>query len=219
MLWSKRAKMIGLSNCLLTLCIILFSVIFTAADAAQPERASQNTKDNTIFDILHMANEANENIYTYLKWFPTGNTSRATNFPDFFAGSYFDKDGKLAVMLTDNSPEIRQALTDAAGNSAVRFESATYSYEELTQMANVIYEKIKENQLSKKDGTHQPNICDDIRYAMLLDEQNMIAVYIHNLTEEKMRAFEDEILDSGAIILRNTNDSFHYLDLQLGVQT
>lgn len=209
MLWSKRAKVIGLLNCLLIFIMLFLFVLTPAVSAAQTKQAVQL---NTYFDTLRNANDASIKIDTYLKCIPCGASARATNYPDFYAGSYFDGNGKLAVMLTDSSPAIRQALMDAAGNSSVRFEAANYSYEELTQLANVLYEKIKKNQQSKKDGTHQPNICDDIRYALLLDSQNMLAVYINNLTEEKMRAFENEVLDNSAIILRNADDTFQYLD-------
>ena len=215
MMWKKRKTKISvLLSSLLALCIVLFSVLSATAvdnnNVQEPEQSGDAALD-VIFDKQRDASEANENIDEFLRCVPNSRTNRATNYPDYYAGSYIDDDGKLAVMLTDNSPEIRQALTDAAGNSAVRFESATYSYEELTQMANVIYEKMKENQLSKKDGTHQPNICDDIRYAMLLDDQNVISVNIHGLTEEKIQSFKNEILDSSAIVFENTNDSFQYL--------
>lgn len=209
MLWCKRVRIIALSNCLLMFVILFLSALTPDARAVQTKQASQA---NTYFDTLRNANQASAKINTYLKCVPTGDTARATNYPDFYAGCYFDGEGKLAVMLTDDSTEIRQALMEAAENSAVRFECATYSYEELTQMANVIYEKIKENQQSKKNGTHQSNICDDIRYSLLLDSQNRLAVYINNLTEEKMRAFESEVLDSSAVILRNADDTFQYLD-------
>lgn len=209
MLWSKRARVIALSNCLLMFLMLFLPVLTPDVSAAQTKQASQT---NTYFDTLRNANQASVGIDTYLKCIPTGIPTRAANYPDFYAGSYFDGEGKLAVMLTDSSPEIRQALMGAAGNSAVRFESATYSYEELTQISNIIYEKVKENQQSKKNGTHQPNICDDIRYALLLDSQNRIGVYINNLTQEKMRAFQNDVLDSSAVILRNADDTFQYLD-------
>lgn len=217
MMWKKRKNKFSIIiTGLLALMIVLFSILSVTAvenNQTQLQKSEQNEDDalNAIFYKQRDASEAGENVDEFLRCVPTGRTNRATSYPDYYAGSYIDDNGKLAVMLTDNAPEIRQALMDAAGNSAVRFESATYSYEELTQIANIIYEKIKENEQSKKNGTHQPNICDDIRYAMLLDDKNVISVNIHELTEEKIQAFKNEIVVSDAIIFENTNDSFQYL--------
>ena len=169
----------------------------------EPEQ-SEDAALNAIFDKQRDASEAGENIDEFLRCVPSGRTNRATSYPDYYAGSYIDGNGKLAVMLTDNTPEIRQTLTEAAGNSAVRFESAAYSHEELTQMMDIISAKIETNLENQKRGTHQPNICDDIRYFMLLDDQNAISVSIFNLTAEKIQNFKNEILDSEAIIFEKT---------------
>jgi hypothetical protein len=210
MIWKKsKNKFSIILSGLLALAIVLFSILSVTAvgynhmQLQEPEQ-SEDAALNAIFDKQRDASEAGENIDEFLRCVPSGRTNRATSYPDYYAGSYIDGNGKLAVMLTDNTPEIRQTLTEAAGNSAVRFESAAYSHEELTQMMDIISAKIETNLENQKRGTHQPNICDDIRYFMLLDDQNAISVSIFNLTAEKIQNFKNEILDSEAIIFEKT---------------
>ena len=209
MMWKKsKNKFSIILSGLLALAIVLFSILSVTAvgdnhtQLQEPEQ-SEDAALNAIFDKQRDASEAGENIDEFLRCVPSGRTNHATSYPDYYVGSYIDGNGKLAVMLTDNTPEIRQTLTQAAGNSAVRFESAAYSHEELTQMMDIISAKIETNLKNKKRGTHQTNICDDIRYFMLLDDQNAISVSIFNLTAEKIQNFKNEILDSEAIIFEN----------------
>lgn len=205
----KRKNIISIMlSGLLVICIAFFSALSAAAGSGdtQTQQAEQDMDAamDTIFDKQRDASEAGENIDEFLRCVPTGRANRATSYPDYYAGSYIDNDGKLAVMLTENAPEIRQTLSAAAGNSAVRFESAQYSYEELTQIMNLINSKIEKNLQSKKDGTHQPNFCDSITGAALYDDKNIIEVYIKDLNITKVQSFQNNILNSNAIVLKET---------------
>ncbi len=207
MMRKRKNKFSIILSALLTLMIVLFSILsVTAAEnnhtQLQKQEQGEDAALDAIFDKQRDASKASENIDEFLRCVPTGRANRATSYPDYYAGSYIDDDGRLAVMLTDNAPEIRQALTDAAGNSAVRFEPATYSYEELTQIMNLINSKIEENLRSKKDGTHQSNVCDSITGAALYDDKNIIEVYIKDIDTKKVQSFKTNIIDSGAIILK-----------------
>ena len=61
------------------------------------------------------------------------------NYPDYYAGAYLNSESKLVIKTANPSATAKRSLQAAAQNEALLFEEAEYSYDELIEIKDAIF--------------------------------------------------------------------------------
>ncbi|ROR27249.1 hypothetical protein EDD66_107163 [Mobilisporobacter senegalensis] len=93
---------------------------------------------NKIID-QNMEGEAASKI---LEWVNTN------GYPDYYAGVYLNDNGKVVVLLTDDSATNKDEIRKIASSTDIIFQKAIHSYNYLTEIQNKISEKMQNGEFS-----------------------------------------------------------------------
>lgn len=122
------------------------------------------------------------------------------DYYDYYGGRYLDDKNSLVILIKDtpDSNDKISLLKAAKGSYGLNFEPADYSYAELSQMMSDI--------MNYKLNHEGESLADDIISCALNDKENNIEVDIFGLTDEKVNSFKENIADSNALVLVNTDN-------------
>lgn len=132
---------------------------------------------------------------------PVENSS--TDYPNYYAGRYVDKQGNNVVLLKVDTKENRQKICTLLGitESKTKFEVAKYSYEYLTELQNKIGTKMIEKEL--------PFVTS----SSIMEDKNWIEVQVTTNKESELEKIK--VLDTigGAISIRYSKDGIAKKDI------
>lgn len=111
-----------------------------------------------------------------------------------YGGAYIDENGNLIVLITQIKDEFANAIYSV--DDRIIIKECEYSYQELTEIMNIIndYKNIKDI------------FSDEFDHYMLVDADNRIVVYLKNCNESNIQEFKKRILDSDAIMFKQSID-------------
>lgn len=174
---------------------VLLSVIILMAFLSYPLLTSADTaQDTTESDRSMEASSVRQNT-RIIEYFRKDIVSKNSNvdmeklsleYPDYYGGSYINKNHELVILLKDDSKSVRNILISIAENKNLIFKKAKYSYAELTKSIDYIM-GTKEKYLKNEDDSFM--IAKDIVSCTLNDVQNNIEVNIKNLNQTKITNF------------------------------
>ncbi len=125
---------------------------------------------------------------------------KESDYPDYYGGAYINNDGNLVVNLVDNSNGNNQDIEKRIGTDAFIPKSCKYSYKMLTRIMDSL-------NTYKHQNLKNP-ICNNFNSYSLLDDQNIIVVYLDNYNQEQIDAFKQQVLDSPAIEFKKAESKF-----------
>ena len=115
-------------------------------------------------------------------------------YPSYYAGAYLNDMGNLVILVTVETPSVKNAVLESAGNNNIIFEKANYSYYQLSSLQSQIYIKYQE--------TNKPYLITEI---YIDDQNNQLIVAFDKLSTAAEKWFNDEICSSKAIKLVEYN--------------
>ena len=130
-----------------------------------------------------------QSIQQYSSLLDSFGDSHKMNYPDYYAGAYLNEEGKLVIKTTTSSTSARRSIRSATKNENVIFEDAEYSYAELTELKDAIFEYMED---------HSTKGRLPIRGCGIDDELNRVIIFIEEMTDEKIAAVK-AVVDSPAI--------------------
>lgn len=193
---------------LLTKCFLIILVVVLMCLSVLVVNADEYTI-NDIAKQQEVSIDQNNNILNYFR--DTIKLSRTNydplnmelSYPDYYGGSYLDENGKLNILLTNNNEYTKKQLRDVAQNDELTFVTASYSYAELTEMINTII-SYQDDYYNRILNDNSYDIARDIVECTLDDMNNRIIVGIKELTETKIKEFNNKVLNSNAIQFENS---------------
>lgn len=136
------------------------------------------------------------------------NVKEQTNFsdktyPEYYAGTYVDKQGNNVVLLKVDTKENRKEICSKLGitESKTKFEVAKYSYEYLTQLQNKISEKMTKKEL--------PFVIS----SSIIEDKNWIEVQVTTNKESELKKIKELDTIGGAISIRYSKDGTAKTDM------
>ena len=132
---------------------------------------------------------------------PIENSS--TNYPNYYAGRYVDKQGKNVVLLKVDTKENRQEICSLLGitENKTKFEIAKYSYEYLTELQDKISIKMMKKEL--------PFVTS----SSIMDDKNWIEVEVTTSEESELKKIRELDSIGGAISIRYNKDGMAKKDI------
>lgn len=190
---------------------VAFSILFCfSAVGLESEDCYLAEQQNTIFDLQLSASEQNEQINQYISTDLLYAQNKGNKkYPDYYGGTYIDHDNQLVVMLTENNRSLKNALKSVTNNENLKIDIVQYSYEELTNLMNIISNAM-ETRVGRKENHQQFEVCDNIVSYSLMDNKNRIVVQIKNIDEYKIQEFKMKITDSNAILFENIQEDIEF---------
>lgn len=188
--------------------ITVISLPFYMLPISHSAQEIDNNKNEIHFYNQNEGTKQNNNILNYFQdsivksrvAYDTNNIE--LSYPEYYGGSYLNDDGKLVILLKNNDISIQRTLKSVSNNNNLIFESANYSYAELTQYILDIL-KYQESKLSTQNSVKTYDIAEDIIDCTLDDKNNKIIVGIRNLNDNKIKLFKKNVIDSDAIEFTN----------------
>lgn len=150
---------------------------------------------NDFYSKLSNTERYQENVYTINGIAPGG-------FPDYYAGAYVNKDLNLVVLLAEDSiktnsslASVQKTISSVTDDSSLIYSSAKFSYNELAEIMNTIYQyKIKNNL-----NVNTLNAPFKIHYYAIDDYKNRVVVALDDISAPTIELFKTLICDSPAI--------------------
>lgn len=118
------------------------------------------------------------------------NATKEYKYPDYYGGMHIDSDGKLNILIKGNVNEYRNVLTQTMGSDNAIFSSCEYSYRELKEILQEIYNRVM----------NSPTVLNNFSYAKLDDVNNTIVVGLKVYDENKVNDFKKLIVNNSSII-------------------
>lgn len=163
---------------------------------------------NDFYSKLSNTERYQENVYSINGIAPGG-------FPDYYAGAYVNKDLNLVVLLAEDSiktnsslASAQKAVSSATDNPSLIYSSAKFSYNELADVMNAIYQyKIANN--SSVNGDDAPFT---IHYYAIDDYSNRVVVALDDISAPSIESFKSLVCDSPAIDFVYSDPDSHAAD-------
>lgn len=124
----------------------------------------------------------------------------ASDYPDYYGGSYINEDGKLVVFLKGEVENTMTTLIKLIGDNDVLYIKGNYSYTELNNVLTQITLFIGSNKNSQ--------IADNIKYYYLDDFENNIVVELAKANEMRIKEFKTEVANFPGIVFRQCTKEF-----------
>lgn len=132
-------------------------------------------------------------------------------FPDYYGGSYIDKNGELVILICGDTAIYRNNLTLRMASNNFRTKECAYSYAYLRNTIDTLNKLIldKRNEaIVKKIG---------VEGVTLLDKENRIEIRIKNCNPDKIPLFKSHIMDNSVLLFKNSEGKASLdSDLRLG---
>lgn len=119
------------------------------------------------------------------------NSAAIAALPDYYGGAFINEQHKLVVYVTGDLATGTQKITDITGSKDVIVREAKYSYKELTG----IMESLNKIKLSATGRVAAANFTT----WYLSDADNKVVVELEDFSDDKIKAFSNNILQSAAI--------------------
>lgn len=120
-------------------------------------------------------------------------------YDDCFGGAYLNEVGELVVLLTSDTYENRKMVSEYTGNADIATEPCKFSYNELTEVISTINNHLDELQ---ERGADLSSMYRDVM-------NNCVVIKVRNLNAYKEAEIR-EVVDSGAIVIQNTDEEIEY---------
>lgn len=118
-------------------------------------------------------------------------------YPSFWGGSYITSEGDLMVLIKGNISFAKSHLNQKLLTDKVKFLSCQYSYNELDSIMNKIYAYMVGMKAISKDNY--------LLGAAIIDEQNLVEVYLDKCTVDEIEKFKKNVIDSPAIVFKQVS--------------
>lgn len=148
-------------------------------------------------------------------------TKDIESYPEYYAGSYLDDQGKLVICITDDNENIKKTFIDAAESSDLQFKKVDNSYKTLSELQDKItkifdssYNKYIMNDYSADDITKE--MIKSITSISIVNRNNGIVVSMQDITDEKIDSFKKLFGDDDRITFENSGSSVNSTAWQPG---
>lgn len=125
------------------------------------------------------------------------NSAAIATLPDYYGGAFINEQNKLVVYVTGDLATASEKIANITGSKEVIVRAAKYSYKELTGIMNNL-NRIKQQEAGRV-------AISDFTTWYLSDAENKIVVELENFSDDKIKAFRSNILQSAAIEFRRSN--------------
>lgn len=123
-----------------------------------------------------------------------------SDYPDYYGGSYINKDGKLVVFLKGEMENTKATLIKLIGDNDVIYIKGDYSYTELNNVLTKITLFIGRNKESQ--------IADNIKYYYLDDFKNNVVVELAKADKIDVKKFKTEVENFSGIVFKECTREF-----------
>ncbi len=150
-------------------------------------------------DFLHNMELASAQYTKLITSFSPDNTNgvlKASDYPDYYGGSYINEEGKFVIYLVeeiyskDEGAKMRAQLTELLGAEVI-FSPCKYSFKHLTE----VMDKLNEVKVSKQ----APEITGNFNSYMIKDAENRVMVELDKYSDEKVKEFTADIMNDDCI--------------------
>ena len=127
------------------------TLIFAVCFVTNTSMATAEVSPETDLDIrngaeyLENQDASNEAYSRLLNQFETQSLSRnsgAQQYPEYYAGAYIGENGNLVVLTKEAAPQDINTLADVCDNNSITFAVASYSYNELIDIKETIFNRV-----------------------------------------------------------------------------
>ena len=125
--------------------------------------------------------------------------SSNTVYPNYYGGNYINEEGRLVVLTVGDTIEFRNRIKTRVISDNFELEPCLYSYNYLLTTINnlnIFFDTIEGKKMLQELS---------ISAFGLLDNKNQVFVDIKDLNSDKINQFKNKIMDTPAIIFRNTD--------------
>lgn len=123
---------------------------------------------------------------------------KADDYPDYYGGSFTNKNGKLVVYVKGDVDKYKKDFINRAGIDDIVFETCEYSFKDLTK----IIDNINAYKLKNKDSL----IAKNFNCYALMDAENRMVVELDECNDEQIAAFKKQVVDSPAIEFKQASN-------------
>lgn len=125
--------------------------------------------------------------------------SSNTVYPNYYGGNYINEEGRLVVLTVGDTIEFMNRIKTRVISDNFELEPCLYSYNYLLTTINnlnIFFDTIEGKKMLQELS---------ISAFGLLDNKNQVFVDIKDLNSDKINQFKNKIMDTPAIIFRNTD--------------
>lgn len=122
------------------------------------------------------------------------------NLPDYYGGTYTNKDGLLVVLVIGDTVKYRSDLIKILGSDSFIIETCKYSYNTLMQTVDSLSEFIQKNE--NRQILNELNID----YFGIKEDANKILIIMDDCSEDKIKLFKKQVLDYPFFIFDKPSD-------------
>ena len=126
-------------------------------------------------------------------------------YPSYFSGTYVNESGEFVVLLKENNKENQNHINNIVNGEFLKIKEAMYSYNELYNLKSQVFDTI----ITLKKNMNAN--CEDLNAVLkdcvgvgILDDKNIVAVDILNLTQDKIDIFKEYIIDSPMLTFQSS---------------
>lgn len=181
--------------------VILSTVLIISASASNAENLEEKQYEAAKTNTRLLASFEYSNSLKAKSIF--GSSNEGAYYPEYYGGSYVDDNGDLTILLTENNQNIQNTVKNIADDNRIKFKNSKYSYAELTRLSDTISNKVQENLNNK---VRSKNILDDVEGTALIDDKNIIKVFIKDINDQKIKEFKENVVDSDALVFMNSSE-------------
>lgn len=182
----------------LFICILLASCSDDQLEIANLSKSNSKVTEADM-GAQDYANLLNEAILEDIQQQTRGISTK--KFPSFFGGSYITDKGELVLLIKGNINRVKEQLHAYLQNSNIKFKSCKYSYNELDTVMNCIYEFMTGKQMLLKEH--------NVLGAAIIDDKNIIEVYLKNTEPKDIEEFKKEVCDNPSIIFKTSYNAIN----------
>lgn len=194
-----KKVMKNLTVLFLSAVILLTSAIFVSA--TEQESATEST-------AVLQEDSINQYNLMLMAFKHSGTTRAATEadieYPDYYAGSYINEDNDLVVKLTEDNLDKASEIHELTRSNNTIIESATYSYNELVDLKNNIWNQYLalyneyENKIKDIDADLLSILTAFVGVGVK-EDNNCVVVSLKSTDNETLSCFRKYFSDSSAV--------------------
>ncbi|MBR0153549.1 MAG: sugar ABC transporter substrate-binding protein [Lachnospiraceae bacterium] len=171
---------------------------------AKKEEGTEKSLLEVRFEVSEEASEKGaetekfSRLYPYLFGIAADDSRIARKLPEVLAGYYFDDQGKLVVILTEEDTKVQGFLEEKAGGELI-FEEGNYTARALMECKETIFTKLREVPFRERLGHEMYNAIEDV--SVNYRENAVIVTFSVNKTELQ-EMFREMVVDAPEVVFR-----------------